>query len=234
MCVLHLYDRVVACVLRDLLSVPTGQGSSSSHSYHIVSLPCLGEGVKRALTWSTHRFCLSLPLAYVLQAQPSRSCAKISRVPPCAFFCKSADATESLFSLCFFTKTVVFIFCYYAHPVVARVSLAQPKTNTPHVCLPPAGVPHSAQNLRQKNRSTHKRYRKKGYTDAVLNRTITICRPCHSAVHRTHDATTLAESFTTPEELLADETIGRFVAWARKQRTTSKEDSRNNLLRYRR
>ncbi|CAM9308181.1 unnamed protein product [Hapterophycus canaliculatus] len=83
-------------------------------------------------------------------------------------------------------------------------------------------------------KSTHKRYRKKGYTDAVLNRTITICRPCHSAVHRTHDAATLAERFTTPEELLADETIGRFVSWARKQRTTSKEDSRNNLLRYRR
>ncbi|CAM9963975.1 unnamed protein product [Scytosiphon promiscuus] len=83
-------------------------------------------------------------------------------------------------------------------------------------------------------KSTHKRYRKKGYSDAVLNQTIAICRPCHSAVHRTHDAATLAERFTTPEELLADETIGRFVAWARKQRTTSKEDSRNNLLRYRR
>lgn len=84
------------------------------------------------------------------------------------------------------------------------------------------------------NRSTHKRYRKKGYADAVLNRTITICRPCHSAVHRAHDAAALAEHFTTLEALLADETIGRFVAWARKQRTTSVQDSRNNLLRYRR
>eukprot|EP00752_Nemacystus_decipiens_P004736 g4315.t1 len=83
-------------------------------------------------------------------------------------------------------------------------------------------------------KSTHKRYRKKGYADAVLNRTITICRPCHSAVHRAHDAQTLAERFTTLEELLADETVGRFVAWARKQRTTSVQDSRNNLLRYRR
>ncbi|CAN0389338.1 unnamed protein product, partial [Ectocarpus sp. 13 AM-2016] len=80
-------------------------------------------------------------------------------------------------------------------------------------------------------KSTHKRYRKKGYSDAVLNRTIAICRPCHSAVHRAHDALTLAERFTTVEELLADETIGRFVAWARKQRTTSVQDSRNNLLR---
>ncbi len=68
----------------------------------------------------------------------------------------------------------------------------------------------------------------------MLNRTIAICRPCHSAVHRAHDAPTLAERFTTVEELLADETIARFVAWARKQRTTSVQDSRNNLLRYRR
>ncbi|CAM9661674.1 unnamed protein product [Ectocarpus sp. 6 AP-2014] len=83
-------------------------------------------------------------------------------------------------------------------------------------------------------KSTHKRYRKKGYSDAVLNRTIAICRPCHSAVHRAHDALALAERFTTVEELLADETIGCFVAWARKQRTTSVQDSRNNLLRYRR
>ncbi|CAM9280461.1 unnamed protein product [Ectocarpus fasciculatus] len=83
-------------------------------------------------------------------------------------------------------------------------------------------------------KSTHKRYRKKGYSDAVLNGTIAICRPCHSAVHRAHDALALAERFTTVEELLADETIGRFVAWARKQRTTSVQDSRNNLLRYRR
>ncbi|CAM9465561.1 unnamed protein product [Ectocarpus sp. 8 AP-2014] len=83
-------------------------------------------------------------------------------------------------------------------------------------------------------KSTHKRYRKKGYSDAVLNRTIAICRHCHSAVHRAHDALALAERFTTVEELLADETIGRFVAWARKQRTTSVQDSRNNLLRYRR
>ncbi|CAN0321321.1 unnamed protein product [Ectocarpus sp. 12 AP-2014] len=83
-------------------------------------------------------------------------------------------------------------------------------------------------------KSTHKRYRKKGYSDAVLHRTIAICRPCHSAVHRAHDALALAERFTTVEELLADETIGRFVAWARKQRTTSVQDSRNNLLRYRR
>ncbi|CAN0516251.1 unnamed protein product, partial [Laminaria digitata] len=81
-------------------------------------------------------------------------------------------------------------------------------------------------------RSTHKRYRKKGYTDATLNRTIDICRPCHSAVHKAHGASALAESFTTREELLADEGIGRFVTWARKQKTTSSQDARNNLLHY--
>lgn len=83
-------------------------------------------------------------------------------------------------------------------------------------------------------RSTHKRYRKKGYTEDVLKRTIDICRPCHSAIHRTHDALTLAERFTTREALLGDESISRFVAWARKQRVTSKADANNNLLHYRR
>lgn len=83
-------------------------------------------------------------------------------------------------------------------------------------------------------RSTHKRYQKRGYTDEVLNRTIDVCRPCHSAIHRAHDARTLAERFTTREQLLADEEIRRFVAWARKQRTTTKADAKNNLLRYRR
>ncbi|CAM9517395.1 unnamed protein product [Ascophyllum nodosum] len=83
-------------------------------------------------------------------------------------------------------------------------------------------------------RTTHKRYRKKGYSDEVLNRTIATCRPCHSAVHRAHDERTLAERFTTREELLQDEAIGRFVAWVQKQRVTKKEDAKNNVLRYRR
>ncbi|CAM9561845.1 unnamed protein product [Choristocarpus tenellus] len=81
-------------------------------------------------------------------------------------------------------------------------------------------------------RSSHKRYKKKGYSDEFLARTISICRPCHSAIHRTHDALTLAERFRTVESLLADEGIGRFVAWASKQKTTSWEDANNNLLHY--
>lgn len=84
------------------------------------------------------------------------------------------------------------------------------------------------------NRTTHKRFKKKGYKDEVLNRTIAICRPCHSAVHRAHDVRTLAERFDTRDKLLEDEAISRFVAWAQKQRLTKKEDARNKLLRYRR
>lgn len=83
-------------------------------------------------------------------------------------------------------------------------------------------------------RRTHKKYRKRGYKDETLNQTINVCRPCHSAIHRAHDEFTLAERFTTREQLLADESIGRFVAWARKQRITTKADANNNLLRYRR
>ncbi|CAM9483604.1 unnamed protein product [Discosporangium mesarthrocarpum] len=79
-------------------------------------------------------------------------------------------------------------------------------------------------------RSTHKRYKKKGYSEEVLRETIDICRPCHSAIHRTHDHITLAEYFRTVESLLQDEDIAKFVAWVRKQRTTRKDDAGNPLL----
>lgn len=52
--------------------------------------------------------------------------------------------------------------------------------------------------------------------------------------HRAHDAMTLAERLTSREELLEDEAVGCFVAWAGMQHTTSKEEADNNLLRYRR
>lgn len=39
----------------------------------------------------------------------------------------------------------------------------------------------------------------------VLNACASICRPCHSAVHRSHDNDTLGQSFHTVALLLADE-----------------------------
>ena len=53
---------------------------------------------------------------------------------------------------------------------------------------------------------------------SLLNRTCEVCRPCHSAIHRTHDNMTLAINYNTVDRLLADETIQKFCKWANKQR----------------
>ncbi|CAM9230407.1 unnamed protein product [Chrysoparadoxa australica] len=48
-------------------------------------------------------------------------------------------------------------------------------------------------------KSTHKRFRKKPHRTwpegIHLDATVDICRPCHSAIHRTHDELTLARDF---------------------------------------
>jgi len=47
----------------------------------------------------------------------------------------------------------------------------------------------------------------------LLMRTCNICRPCHSAIHNTHDNMTLALSYNTVEQLLQDEQIYKFCHW---------------------
>lgn len=53
----------------------------------------------------------------------------------------------------------------------------------------------------------------------IMALTCDICRPCHDAIHRTHDNVTLALSFNTIDQLLEDEKIAGFAKWASKQRT---------------
>lgn len=53
---------------------------------------------------------------------------------------------------------------------------------------------------------------------ALLQTTTKICRPCHSAVHRTHGNLQLANNYGTVELLLKDEEIFKFCKWASKQR----------------
>lgn len=59
----------------------------------------------------------------------------------------------------------------------------------------------------------------KGTIRGLLQRTCDICRPCHSAIHRTHDNLTLANEYNTVENLLKDEKIYKFAKFASKQKT---------------
>eukprot|EP00980_Cylindrotheca_fusiformis_P028137 scaffold22583_cov106-Cylindrotheca_fusiformis.AAC.8 len=59
---------------------------------------------------------------------------------------------------------------------------------------------------------------RKNSVRSIMSKTCNICRPCHSAVHRTHDNMTLALSYNTVDQLLLDDRIVRFCKWASKQR----------------
>lgn len=52
----------------------------------------------------------------------------------------------------------------------------------------------------------------------LLYRTCDICRPCHSAVHKTHENMELALSHSTIDLILEDTQIANFCKWASKQR----------------
>ncbi|EWM20742.1 conserved unknown protein [Nannochloropsis gaditana] len=83
-------------------------------------------------------------------------------------------------------------------------------------------------------RAMHKILLKQGMSQDELNICAAICRPCHSAVHRTYDNETLAINFYTVSALLADEKIGKFVRWASKQRGREQKMGHNPLLKYQR
>ncbi|CAM9617602.1 unnamed protein product [Chrysoparadoxa australica] len=67
-----------------------------------------------------------------------------------------------------------------------------------------------------------------------LDATVDICRPCHSAIHRTHDELTLARDFWSIDLLLQDAAINKFVSWVSRQRVTTRSDAINPNLHYRR
>ena len=51
-----------------------------------------------------------------------------------------------------------------------------------------------------------------------LSRVCTICRPCHSAVHRIHGEWELATEYNTIDQLLECRDVRKFAKWASKQR----------------
>ena len=63
-------------------------------------------------------------------------------------------------------------------------------------------------------RETHKNMLKKGKTRDLLNKTIPVCRLCHSAIHRFFSNTELACEYNTYEKLMEDERVFRFARWA--------------------
>jgi len=82
-------------------------------------------------------------------------------------------------------------------------------------------------------KTTHAKYKAKGYGAATLAKGIWVCRPCHSAVHRLIDEDTLAESFNTLELLLEDERVAKWAKYCSKQRVNrSKADGHTQKLRY--
>ncbi|KAG2454065.1 hypothetical protein HYH02_001106 [Chlamydomonas schloesseri] len=85
-------------------------------------------------------------------------------------------------------------------------------------------------------RDVHSKYKKRAdlRSQQDLNRGIDICRPCHSAIHRTYDNKTLAASYSTLEALLQSEPLQKFIRWAQKQKVTTREDMANPNFRYRR
>lgn len=73
-----------------------------------------------------------------------------------------------------------------------------------------SGLEHAINQLQNGARKTSIR--------SILNQTCNICRPCHSAIHRTHDNMTLALHYNNIEQLLEDEHIYKFCQWASKQK----------------
>ena len=52
------------------------------------------------------------------------------------------------------------------------------------------------------------------YTKEILGRTISICRMCHSTIHRFFTHSELANSFNTLELLLSNEKMLKYAKWA--------------------
>mmetsp|Transcript_28653 Transcript_28653/g.44870 ORF Transcript_28653/g.44870 Transcript_28653/m.44870 type:complete len:157 (+) Transcript_28653:464-934(+) len=66
-------------------------------------------------------------------------------------------------------------------------------------------------------KSTHRMMKKqRGLDSRYLSRTVDICRPCHSAVHRAEDNTSLALKYSTIEALLKHEKIQKWIRFAQK------------------
>ncbi|MGD8430381.1 MAG: hypothetical protein PVH31_08225 [Ectothiorhodospiraceae bacterium] len=68
---------------------------------------------------------------------------------------------------------------------------------------------HLIPRSRHRNRATRRRFGR----EALRNRILWVCRPCHSHIHRTLAERELAAEFHTRERLLRHPEIRRFVDW---------------------
>ena len=66
-------------------------------------------------------------------------------------------------------------------------------------------------------RETHKKMIKRGYEKEVLQKTVTICRLCHSTIHRFFTNDELSASYNTLQLLMENEKMQRYSKWASSQ-----------------
>jgi len=80
-------------------------------------------------------------------------------------------------------------------------------------------------------KTTHRKMSRNYSYKEMATRGIWVCRPCHSAIHRTHDNMELAEHFNTVEALEECPTLQKWVKYAAKQRPTTVQ-GKHAKLRY--
>lgn len=80
----------------------------------------------------------------------------------------------------------------------------------------------------------HKRLVKKSKmtSDFLLKNTAMVCRPCHSAIHKTFTNKQLADRYYSIELLCEEQPILDWIEFARKQKTYHKSDPLNKGFRY--
>lgn len=68
-------------------------------------------------------------------------------------------------------------------------------------------------------RKVHRRrFFQKNYTRTQLGLGIYVCRLCHDGIHDRFDEITLAKSFSSPTQLLAEPSLQTHFAWVARQR----------------
>lgn len=75
------------------------------------------------------------------------------------------------------------------------------------------GLIHLIEDLQQQNQLDKQCIRQ------ILHRTCDICRPCHSALHKTHENMELALWHSTIDLILQDKQMASYCKWASKQRS---------------
>lgn len=70
-------------------------------------------------------------------------------------------------------------------------------------------------------RETHKTLLKRGHDKSVISQTISICRMCHSTIHRFFTNDELSAKYYTIELLLSDERYFKYAKWASKQHNST-------------